>query len=796
MKAQEALRAGHFKEAIEHYKELLKQVRNPIWLNALAEAYAGRANQLAAKDMVKEAVALWRTRADSCGVPLLQGPYLKWLMQAGEWEQMFGLLSRPEALPPGVQAQIETQLAGVALLAPEDILRRLPPDSLLLRHRSAACAALAAYAQGDDPAMNAQLQSIPFRSPYRDLRAILKAFALLPSDREQAAAAAQRIPAGGPFEALAAALRVCVLPGEEWLAPLGKLEKEARALVLDVKGCPPEQRPVVSELSLLRDEPAALYDWVVRHRQAFPAAVSAQICLRLLPHAPERIKAYRAAFSPLPVAGQERILALAAELKGNPGQAEQHWQRMVESVMVEPGQRMRAALVLSHLADSHQHGGAPGALCAHGIAWLAQSLDLDGEDRGTHLRLIRALRLHGTAPKKLRKRLDAAVAKFPKDAEILLEAMQNASESGAYKRAVGLAKRVLEFDPINSKVRSALGQAHLSHARKLMAAGNLNGARQELEEAAQWLHGPEERGATNLLQVLAAGQIDEAPLRAAVAALGGGLPGTFHLLLEALRTKRDAKMLLQRAGADLRATPPAPQVVAFARALNASPDTDKILRAALLPLEPMLQRAAALQFAEPDHLLVCEALHRRQERDLARRYAEAALKRWPGRPVFVYLRAEAIFGGDVGPVSRKELAALEDAWDKAKSQGDIRTAARLDELLSLLANDFGMPGPSSGLPQFPDLGPTSPLAAIEALLALGGEDVFLEMARKQFGNRTFDDLRRDIGGNKKQFVRALVDLFVNLEAGGEGAPGKFPPAPASPSKRRPALPGQKDFFDE
>ena len=137
MKAQEALRAGHFKEAIEHYKELLKQVRNPSWLSALAEAYAGRAGQLAAKDMVKEAVALWRTRADSCGVPLLQGPYLKWLMQAGEWEQMFGLLSRPEALPPGVQAQIETQLAGGALLAPEDILRQPLLHRLLSKHIAA-----------------------------------------------------------------------------------------------------------------------------------------------------------------------------------------------------------------------------------------------------------------------------------------------------------------------------------------------------------------------------------------------------------------------------------------------------------------------------------------------------------------------------------------------------------------------------------------------------------------------------------------------------------------------------------
>jgi len=41
---------------------------------------------LAAKGMIKSA-ALWRTRAETCQVPLLEGHYVGWLMQTGQTEQ-------------------------------------------------------------------------------------------------------------------------------------------------------------------------------------------------------------------------------------------------------------------------------------------------------------------------------------------------------------------------------------------------------------------------------------------------------------------------------------------------------------------------------------------------------------------------------------------------------------------------------------------------------------------------------------------------------------------------------------
>jgi hypothetical protein len=228
---------------------------------------------------------------------------------------------------------------------------------------------------------------------------------------------------------------------------------------------------------------------------------------------------------------------------------------------------------------------------------------------------------------------------------------------------------------------------------------------------------------------------------------------------------------------------------------------DKALRAALGPLRAMLGRTAAAPFSEPDQLLVCEALHRRNEHDLARRYAEAALKRWPGRPVFVYLKAAAAYGANPWQIPPRELRVLEDALHEAQAHGDQRTALRLRELLSAAMGDFALPG-EDGFDELDEGEGVVDRAMLEMMLALGGEDRFLDMARKQLGKDVFEDLRREIGGNKKHFARALIELLAGFalpaDLGVPGASAEARPAPAASrrGKRRPSPPEQKDLFDD
>jgi hypothetical protein len=82
------------------------------------------------------------------------------------------------------------------------------------------------------------------------------------------------------------------------------------------------------------------------------------------------------------------------------------------------------------------------------------------------------------------------------------------------------------------------------------------------------------------------------------------------------------------------------------------------------------------------------------------------------------------------------------------------------------------------------------------MLGLGGVDRFLDMARQELGKTTFERLRRDFQGSKKEFAQSLIEVL--MPAGPELVlPDRIvvpqrPAAKASSSAAR----TQPDFFDE
>lgn len=810
--ASAALAAARYKDAIELFKDLLKRERRPAWLDGLAAAYAGRAEQLAAKDMVKEALALWCTRAEACQVPLLDGPYVGWLMKTGQIEQALRLLPSVDKLPAALREQAAAQLAPAVLLAEDHLLAGLSPESQ--GHRAAARAAIAACAQDgaqqDDPAaLEAALQGISFRSPYRDLRPLLKGLTLLSTDPTAAAASLARVPMPGPWRALLQALRVCLMPGTEWLAGLRALDDAGRTLVLDLKGCPLSQRALVLDLMARSGPgaqvPAELFDLLQRHRRVLPDGAARPLALRLLPHAPQRLDAFRAAFGPLVAADQERVLALAAELKLRPNDAESHWLRLVKLLgqSQSPADQRCAALVLRRLADEHAHHSPDGSLCVHALDWLAQSLKLDPTDRDTYLRLLRDARREGDL-KQARIWFDAASHQFPGDALVLQEGVEIALAAGAYKKAAGLAKQVLQADPINPRVRTLVGQSHLAHARKLIGAHKLQAAQRELDEAAHWLRSAADRGQLALLRGFAAepAETGDSLLRQAVADLGGALPGGFQLLLEAKRVKPRSGFapqdVLRRAGVGTRGTPDTAEVLAFAQALHATAQREPAVTVALGVLSGMLTRAAArLQLNETDHVLLCEALHRHGQAELTRRFAAAALARWPGRPVFVYLEAAARFEAAPWTMPQTEWSRLDRVFKQARDQGDERTASRLSKLLGAASGPGAFDVPMDP----PAFGEGAIGGLLDRLLQSGYEDDILDLARHEMGKATFEKLRREVNGSKRQFAQALVEMLKAAAAFDAGTPS-FEPAKILPPRRQlhkssaTANQNQTDLFDD
>lgn len=801
--AEAALGALRYKDATELYKELVKRESRPDWVDGLAASYAGRAHELAAKDMIKEALVLWRNRTQLCGKPLAEGPYLGWLLQVGEQGEMSRLLA-DKSLPDAARAELEMRLAATMLAAPANALPGLPADSALLRHLPTAQAALAAYCRGDFAALEEQLSAIPFRSPYRDLKPLLKALALLQSDVEAARTAIARLSVGGGFERLAAALRAAVLPDGGWLAALSGLDEGSQQLVLDIKGCPNTVRPLLLELAKLGDAPVAalLFDVLTRHRRAMPTSAFAELCLRLLPHLDKHLKS-NADFRKLPQEQRLHVLALAAEAQGTLESASARWDEMVDLLSASPDQKLRIALILRHAAtlgrrhrmeeDDEVDGDA--------IEHLKRSLEFDPEDRDTTLTVISALRADNDLV-QARAYLEPALLRFPKDAKVLLAAVEVALAGKAFKKAVGLAKQVLELDPINPKVRGLIGHALFSHARKQIKAHNPVAARKELDAAEEWLKSQTERATLKLLRALVAEEQrdDGHPLllREAVADFGVPLVGVFHLLLEAGRVGSNPKALMLKAGSDLVSTPATEAVMALAHALNAVPEGEKALGVALGPLHAMLKRAAKLKFVEADHLLVCEALQRVGEDELLSVYAKAALKRWPGRPAFLYLDVVARYGSCYYDIPGRVLDMLDDAVDDARALGDHRTAARIHALLSPPPDDgfmdddddpFGMPFPdmNGAFNPFGGIG-SDPRAMLELMLTIQGKKGFLDMIRQSIGKNAFNELKELCGGDKPDLVDKMIDMLAM------GVPGAGNAPPRKPRVSAPK--NQEDLFDE
>ncbi len=812
-RARAVLEAGGYREAIELYKGLLKQERRSEWLDGLAASYAGRADELASKGMLPEALVVWRNRSSLCGKPLAEGPYVEWLLRAGEHHAALGLLTTVGDLRATTGTDLETRLAAVALTAPDSALAQLAADSPLRRHRAAALAALTACCGGDSADLDEQLRAIPFRSPYRDLRLILKALLLAGGDASRAGELIARVPADGPFEKLAAVVRAGVLPGTRWLSALLDLDEDGRLLLLEIKGCPENRRSLLLDVAEfakvgMPPAPGRVVELLLRRNRNLPAT-AARLCRRLLPYADKRLEEYRSAFGPLGAAEGESILALAAELRRVPERSESHWLRAAVLFSTREGAPLQAALILRHLFDLIVGNDDASDFDDECTRWLERSLELDPDDRDAHLKLIR---IHRQAQdlKAARAAMETALARFANDPAVLLEAVEIALAGNAFKKAVTLAKRLLEIDPINSQARAVIGQAHLSHARKQIRAGRPDMAGKELDLADEWLASPNERRLSKLLRGLSASDARAtALLREAVAELGGHLLASFHLMFESIRIGRPGTAELQRAAISLSGTPVDREVLAVIQAINVLGESEKrALGTVLDTLRERLKYAADGDFSESERISICETLLRRGERMLLLAYADVGLQRWPERPVFVYLTTFARYGpAALFAMSAREKAALERALEKASRDGDQRTVLRIRELIEPADFDQGDdPDDFVDLDAFDHPGEAlfeNPRALLEMMISLGNEQGLINMARDIVSAGEFRRLELAAGGDRRKLARMLIDHLVEVAPrlpaarSPDKAAKPAPRAPRSPRNKEPVPDDrQKGLFDD
>jgi hypothetical protein len=784
------LEKGRFRDAVDCYKTLLKTEQRPEWLAGLASAYAGRAKALADKGMRREAIELWRSRAEVCHTALWEGPYAGWLLAEGRMSEVLSHLSKRRAAPDGKAddglAALEAQLAPGLLSVDDAALKQLPAESLLLQHRPLALAALAAYAGQDAAALEEALAGISFRSPYRDLRSLLKALVLWETDREAARAAIERLPQGGPFELLAAPLRcVVVASGSELLRRWASLNNSQQLIALDLLGCPRTWAPLLQALAGAKADlaPATLFDLVQRNARVLPEALATRVWQWLAAWAQRRGCASPLIFGKPSQAHQECATALAVEIKGELGHAEEHWLDAVDMLAGsnDSDDRLRAAMVLRHMAGMKKHLSREGMLDKAGAEYLLRSLEFDASDCDVHVRLVASWRCHGDL-KKARERLEAGLSLFPDSAALLSEAVETALAAGAFKKAATTARRLLALDPLNRKVRTLLGNAHLSHAGKHIAAGKLEPAKKEIEEARSWLGDAAEQGRLQLLLAWTEAQASPERLRLAqlaAATWGGALAAGWRLLREAqgIFPRVDltsANWLLGEAGIDsAKALAPA-DILGLVQVLEQEPF---IARKGADPLvawrKALVALASSPLFDAETSVKICEAWSRHKEHDLLEKFATAARKRWPDQPIFVYHAVAARFGKNGSIEAERDFEDLEHAGELAQKNKDFKLNARIEALFE--ADD---PGPGADGPNLMDAPPLQILQAFremfeQTIMMDGGKD-FLKKARANLGDALIRQLEKECGGDKKALFSRLIDLTLAEMAGPFGQP--FQPA--------------------
>ena len=444
----EALRQERFKEAIELFKQAIRQEPRPEWKEYLADAWRGRARDLAAKGMFKEAAMVLENTIAPGGPVRDPKLYLTCLIRDGQQQKAaVYFLNHPAA--SGTEHEHLEALAAALLVA----VPRLPdpapgatPEQLRWRELAVASrAALAAWCDGA-PAeeIDRHLNAISLRSAFRPLRLLLKALIAAPADADRTRRILETIPSGSSFHPLCQAVtatvrREAVLDADAW----NRLTPGQQTFVAETSGL---AAPAVQFLARLAAAelggPGALFNFLVKQTD-LPRADARNACLNLLPQVPDRMSQFEKSFGALSLLERSRIQALTAEARGDWEAAGRYWQSTAAAIGDgdAPGgeARLSQGVILRHLAGlaaKHEEVAA-GAFFEDPVThFLERACAADPDHLPSQLELIgryrKASSRTGSSSKDWHRLVDETVRRFPEDALVL----QQALELGA--RAQGL----------------------------------------------------------------------------------------------------------------------------------------------------------------------------------------------------------------------------------------------------------------------------------------------------------------------------------------------------------------------
>jgi tetratricopeptide (TPR) repeat protein len=697
----EALRLGRFKEAMEVFKQLVRQDKRPEWTDRLADAYAGRARTLADKGMFKEAVLVLENTRTADGMVREPMLYLTSLIRQGQYRKAQQAALHHVDRLPAAEASLVAELAAALSLAaplPAEAQGAKPPGGAAWAELSgAAQAALYAWLRGKpSDEVDHLLNRIPLRSPFGPLRLILKSLIMPPDASAKALGLLTMVPATSRFAAASAAAAVALTDDSAMLLERWNgLRPAQQSFVAEIRGVPPMATALLKQiLEAEQRGPAALFTLLVKPGLPLPEHDLRTACLNLLPEIPDRLTQFDGRFGALPAMQRSRVFALAAEARNNWRQAQAYWDAVADvlSPQSAPDARLARAVVLRHLADLAQRHpeirGAPGMDPV--TSYLELSLEADPDHLPATLTLLEQYRT-ADSPKDWHRAADLAAQRFPGNTTILLHAVDAAVARNAYKKAAGFAHRLLTLDPINQPVRQRMIELQLAHARKQMRAGRADLAGKALAQAAEWERPDAPNAPLRIGQALAAmhgneNQAAETRLREAVQLGGGGVAGWFRAVLEAALmgwSEQRREPLHRQLAAAQSGEPDREAILALVGMLGQKEirDSRKAVASVLWRIEPALTAGSRLAWSAAEFQSVAAALHQLEAFDVLGTYAQEAIRRDPGDQAARFYRIVGQIKGDRERLTDAQEDELYDLMEQAGSRQDFHMFNRIKRLV-------------------------------------------------------------------------------------------------------------------
>ena len=708
--AAEALRLQKYKDAIEFFKQLVKQDSRPQWREGLAEAYVGRARALATRGMFKEAEIVLgnATHADgSSREPVL---LLRCLVHQGQFQKALAYLINhmPES---GEDARL-AELAAALFLAVPTELRGLhdaeSPCGRWLRAAAAATAALNSWT-GAKPAeeVDSLLSKIPLNSPFKAARLILKSLLLAPRDGLKARRMLEGVAQDSPFAPLGAAAQAAIASASE--APLGgwnPSDAAQRSFVIETSGLSTAASQTAMRLAEAEAAgPGALFFFLVKSAEQFDTVDLRSACRNLLPRAPDRVPQFEKRFGALEEWERQRILALSAEEAGRWSQAERCWGAAAEQLLSDGSTRARlsAGVVYRHLAElALKHDSIEGEDFRQDprLWYLRRSVEADPDYLPARLQLIDLLRESEDPDeqKDWHAQADAAAARFPQEREALLCAIDSAAQRKAFKKAAGYAQKLLALDPINLSARQRMIDLLIAQARKQCRAERPDLAEKALDEAMRWERSDKPSASLRLNRGLLGlyrdqGAEAEARLREGVELAGGATIGWFRAAIEEalLAPPGYAPVQLLRDELDrlLPRTPKTLEIVAVAAALGASEvkEAAKATAHVVGTFCSWMSKAMQVRFSPDEFHAVAEVLLRARLYELLGKLANAARWREPRALVWRFYEIVARTENNPDRLYCAESEEIFDMLDEASERQAFAWRSRMQRYLNSSGDD-------------------------------------------------------------------------------------------------------------